>query len=108
MKGQKSRQYSLPKWPARKNVDSLHQTLRKWQQVRTWARLILEAESLWHVDVKEVRRLAALELSQLLDEVPSSDRERVDRWLEVYSASTRFSNQNLKKRVGNQVFKKAK
>ena len=70
--------------------DPLRRRLRSWQQVRTWARLIREAESLWHVDVKEVRRLGALELSQLLEEVPSSQRGRVNRWLNVYSASTRF------------------
>ena len=79
------------------NSASLRKTLREWQQVRTWARLILEAESLWHDESKAMRRLAALELSQLLDEVPTAQRRRVDRWLEVYSASTRFQSQDLSK-----------
>ena len=34
--------------------------LRQWQQVRTWARLIREAEALWHVDVRALRRMGAL------------------------------------------------
>ncbi len=70
--------------------DPLHYRLRSWQNGRTWARLICEAESLWKVDVKAVRRIGALELSQLLNEVPSSQRGRVNRWLSVYSAATRF------------------
>ena len=72
------------------DCDSLRRRLRQWQQVRTWARLIREAESLWHVDVRELRRLGALELSQLLQEVPPAQRRRVNRWLNKYSAATRF------------------
>ena len=55
--------------------------LRQWQQVRTWARLIREAEALWHVDVRALRRLGADELSQLIGEVPAPHRRRVNRWL---------------------------
>jgi hypothetical protein len=62
-----------------------------WQQVRTWARLIREAEQLWHVDVRELKRLGALELSQILGEIPPSQRVRVNRWLKGYAASTRLS-----------------
>ena len=69
--------------------------LRQWQQIRTWARLIREAESLWHVDVRELRRIGAIELSQLLEEVPPSHRRRVDRWLVKYSASTRFNETTI-------------
>ena len=36
--------------------------LRHWQQARTWARLIREAEALWHVDVRALRRMGAEEL----------------------------------------------
>ena len=58
--------------------------------MRTWARLIREAEALWHVDVRALHRVAALELSQLLNEVPPDQRRRVDRWLVRYYVSTRF------------------
>ena len=68
----------------------LKRRLRHWQQVRTWARLIREAECLWNVDVRELRLIGAIELTQLLEEVPPSHRRRVDRWLIKYSASTRF------------------
>jgi hypothetical protein len=40
--------------------------LQRWQSVRTWARLIREAEALWRVDVRALHRLAALELGQLV------------------------------------------
>ena len=84
-----------------KSLDRLHslqgyecnrirKRLRKWQQVRTWARLIREAESLWRVDVRDLRRIGAIELSQLIEEVPPSHRRRVNRWLVKYSVSTRF------------------
>ena len=68
----------------------LHQQVRRWQDIRTWARLIREAEALWHVDVRDLRRLGALELSQLLQEVPPSQRGRVNRWLTCYGVSTRL------------------
>ena len=58
--------------------------------MRTWARLIREAEALWHVDVRARRRLGAVELSQLIDEVPATHRRRVNRWLDSYSVSTRL------------------
>jgi hypothetical protein len=64
--------------------------VRRWQDIRTWARLIREAEALWHVDVRDLRRLGALELSQLLQEVPPSQRGRVNRWLTCYGVSTRL------------------
>ena len=64
---------------------------RTWQQVRTWARLIREAEALWHVDVRALRRMGAVELSQLIEEVPSTHRKRVNRWLRCYSVATRLT-----------------
>ncbi|WP_320676585.1 hypothetical protein [Prochlorococcus sp. MIT 1300] len=69
--------------------DPVKGRLREWQSVRSWARLICEAESLWRVESREVKRLGALELTQLLAEVPSSQRARVNRWLEGYSLSLR-------------------
>ncbi|OUT72002.1 MAG: hypothetical protein CBB79_07090 [Synechococcus sp. TMED19] len=64
--------------------------LATWQRARTLARLIREAEDLWHVDVKDLRRLGALELGQLLHEVPTGLRPRVNRWLKGYGAKTRM------------------
>ena len=63
---------------------------KRWQDTRTWARLIREAEALWHVDVRDLRRLGALELSQLLEEVPPRLRPRVNRWLHRYGVCTRL------------------
>ena len=73
-----------------RNQRSLRCRLRRWQQVRTWARLIREAEALWHVDVRALRRMGALELSQLIEEVPSMQRQRVNRWLDCYAVATRL------------------
>ena len=67
--------------------------LRRWQQVRTWARLIREAEALWHVDVRALRRMGAEELSQLLEEVPPAQRQRINRWLDGYRVATRLRRQ---------------
>ena len=68
----------------------LQQQVQRWQDTRTWARLIREAEALWHVNVRDLRRLGALELSQLLEEVPPSLRPRVNRWLACYRVHTRL------------------
>lgn len=64
--------------------------LQRWQNSRTWARLIREAEALWHVDVRDLRRLGALELGQLVAEVPPRLRPQVNRWLACYRVSTRL------------------
>lgn len=74
-----------------RTFDPLRRRLRRWQQVRTWARLIREAELLWRVDVRELRRLGAVELSQLLEEVPPMQRIRVNRWLHRYAVATRLT-----------------
>lgn len=71
-------------------VDLPRMRLVAWQRVRTWARLIREAEQLWHVDVRELKRLGALELSQILGEIPPCQRHRVNRWLKGYAAATRL------------------
>ena len=70
--------------------ENLRSRLRHWQQARSWARLIKEAENLWQADEKEIKRLGALELSQLLNEVPPSYRRRVNLWLVKYSLGTRL------------------
>ena len=66
------------------------QQLQRWQAVRTWARLIREAECLWHVDVRTLHRLAAHELGQLQGEVPLPLRRRVNSWLQRYGVATRL------------------
>ncbi len=90
---------STAHFPIRRSIgfDYLRSRLRHWQQVRTWARLIREAESLWHVDVRELRRVAELELSQLLCEVPPKQRQRVNRWLGKYSVATRLYKESKDK-----------
>jgi len=64
--------------------------LRRWQSVRSWARLIREAEALWHVDVQALHRLASQELVQLVQEVPPRLRRRVNLWLEHFRVLTRL------------------
>ncbi len=90
---------SLQYWPYKKQgADPVQSRLRTWQQARTWARLIKEAESLWHVEVRALRRIGELELSQLLEEVPPNQRSRVNRWLKGYFVSTRlYKNKKLDK-----------
>ena len=70
-------------------------SLYKWQQVRSWARLIREAEILWHDEQKELKRLGALELDQLIKEIPFSYRRRINLWLVKYSVGTRLLCRHL-------------
>jgi hypothetical protein len=70
--------------------------LQRWQSVRTWARLIREAEALWRVDVRALHRLAALELGQLVQEVPPRLRGRVNRWLARFGVITRLPSGHKK------------
>ena len=72
--------------------DRLRGRVRQWQQVRIWARLINEVQFLWHVDDRNMRRIGALELSQLLLEVPFSQRIRVRRWTYRYATLTKFKS----------------
>ncbi|MEB3350984.1 MAG: hypothetical protein VKM01_01525 [Cyanobacteriota bacterium] len=73
-------------------MDTLLRRLHRWQSARSWARLIHEAELLWHVDVRTLRRLAAMELGQLVQEVPPRLRQRVNRWLQRLHAGTRLES----------------
>jgi hypothetical protein len=70
--------------------DPLLDPLRRWQRARTWARLIREAEALWHVDIRALHRLAAMELGQLLEEVPPGMRGRVNQWLKRFNTASRL------------------
>ena len=47
-----------PRVQESKPGDGMQERLRRWQTVRSWARLIREAESLWHVDARLLHRLA--------------------------------------------------
>lgn len=71
-------------------IHPVQRRLRRWQAVRTWARLIREAEALWRVDVRALHRLAAQELGQLVVEVPPRLRRRVNRWLVRLGVATRL------------------
>ena len=64
--------------------------LRQWQHSRSWARLICEAERMWTLESRELRRLGALELIQLQNEMPINVRRRVNFWLIRYSGATRI------------------
>jgi hypothetical protein len=76
--------------PPRSRTDSPQERLGRWQTARSWARLIREAEALWFVDVRALRRLGSEELLHLLAEVPPGQRRRVDRWLQRFHVSTRL------------------
>lgn len=68
----------------------MQERVRRWQSVRTWARLIQEAEALWHVDARVLHRLGAEELVRLVQEVPPRLRRRVNLWLERFHVATRL------------------
>ena len=60
--------------------DELKKRLRQWQHSRSWARLICEAEKMWSLESKELKRLGAMELIQLQNEMPFNVRRRVNYW----------------------------
>ena len=70
--------------------NNLKKRLRQWQHSRSWARLICEAEKMWTLESRELKRLGALELIQLQNEMPMNVRRRVNFWLIRYSGATRL------------------
>ena len=72
--------------------NELKKRLRQWQHSRSWARLICEAERMWSLESRELRRLGAMELIQLQNEMPFNVRRRVNFWLVRFSGATRFEN----------------
>ena len=68
----------------------LKKRLRHWQHSRSWARLICETEKMWSLESKELKRLGAMELIQLQNEMPCNVRRRVNFWLVKYSGATRL------------------
>ena len=72
--------------------NELKKRLRQWQHSRSWARLICEAEKMWSLESRELKRLGAMELIQLHNEMPFNVRRRVNFWLVKYSGATRLEN----------------
>ncbi len=72
--------------------NELKKRLRQWQHSRSWARLICEAEKMWSLESRELKRLGAIELIQLQNEMPFSVRRRVNFWLVKYSGATRLED----------------
>ena len=72
--------------------NELKKRLRQWQHSRSWARLICEAEKMWSLESRELKRLGAMELIQLQNEMPFNVRRRVNFWLVRYSGVTRLED----------------
>ena len=72
--------------------NELKKRLRQWQHSRSWARLICEAEKMWSLESRELKRLGAIELIQLQNEMPFNVRKRVNFWLIRYSGATRLED----------------
>ena len=82
----------LPLIKSKTEANELKKRLRQWQHSRSWARLICEAEKMWSLESKELKRLGAIELIQLQNEMPFNVRRRVNFWLERYSGVTRLED----------------
>ena len=67
------------------NRVNIRKQLRQWQYSRSWARLICEAEKFWKVEPKELKKFGALELDQLLNEIPKVYKKKVYFWLAKFS-----------------------
>ena len=83
-------QCALVKSKADRN--ELKKRLRQWQHSRSWARLICEAEKMWSLESRDLKRLGAMELIQLQNEMPFNVRRRVNYWLVKYSGATRLED----------------
>ena len=95
----------MRKYTTKKNIDGqcplvkskadgneLKKRLRQWQHSRSWARLICEAEKMWSLESRDLKRLGAMELIQLQNEMPFNVRRRVNYWLVKYSGATRLED----------------
>ena len=74
------------------DCSDLKKRLRHWQHSRSWARLICEAEKMWTLESRDLKRLGAMELIQLQNEMPFNVRRRVNFWLVRYSGTTRLED----------------
>ena len=81
-----------PPFKSKRDGNDLKRRLRQWQHSRSWARLICEAEKMWSVQSRELKRLGAMELIQLQNEMPFNVRRRVNFWLVRYSGATRLED----------------
>ena len=81
-----------PPFTSKTDGSELKKRLRQWQHSRSWARLICEAEKMWSLESRELRRLGAMELIQLQNEMPFNVRRRVNFWLVRYSGATRLED----------------
>jgi len=81
-----------PLLKSKKDGNELKKRLRQWQHSRSWARLICEAEKMWSLESREMKRLGAMELIQLQNEMPFNVRRRVNFWLVRYSGATRLED----------------
>ena len=82
----------VPLVKSKTDSNALKKRLRQWQHSRSWARLICEAEKMWSLESRELKRLGAMELIQLQNEMPFNVRRRVNFWLVKYSGATRLEN----------------
>ena len=81
-----------PRVKSKTGGNDLKKRLRQWQHSRSWARLICEAEKMWSLESRELKRLGAMELIQLQNEMPFNVRRRVNFWLVRYSGATRLED----------------
>ena len=84
--------FQCPSAKSKTDGNELKKRLRQWQHSRSWARLICEAEKMWSLESKELKKLGAMELIQLQNEMPFNVRRRVNVWLVRYSGATRLEN----------------
>ena len=82
----------LPPVKSKTDGNELKKRLRQWQHSRSWARLICEAEKMWSLESRELKRLGAIELIQLQNEMPFNVRRSVNFWLVKYSGATRLED----------------
>ena len=88
----KNRVGQFPHFQTKADGNELKKRLRQWQHSRSWARLICEAEKMWSLESRELKRLGAMELIQLQNEMPFNVRRRVNFWLVKYSGATRLED----------------
>ena len=81
-----------PSFKSGTDGSELKKRLRQWQHSRSWARLICESEKMWSLESRELKRLGAMELIQLKNDMPFNVRRRVNFWLVKYSGATRLED----------------
>ena len=82
----------IPLFKSKTDGNELKKRLRQWQHSRSWARLMGEAEKRGSREARELKRLGAIELIQLQNEMPFNVRRRVNFWLVKYSGATRLED----------------